>query len=327
MGIKGLTQLLKQKSPECMDHVGLYTFKDKTVAIDTSIFLYKSLMNVRSKGDYLRNAKGEPVSHIIGLYHKTIQFLSLGITPIYVFDGRPPVEKSECISKRNAKAQACKDKMEGASDVDKLELEKGSIRIKKHHIDDLKRLFDLMGVSYIQSDGEAESYAGELCRMGYVDAVVTEDMDTLVYGPTLVLRNCIDRSIKRSDVVTSFSYETILKTLDMTAEQFTDMCILCGCDYCPTIPKIGSVRAYQHIKHFGTIEKLIESERFDVSEEFRERYPKARKLFAMYRDTLDPETIPIHKSTYQSDNLYNYLVSECNMSETKVQNSLKKIHR
>ena len=33
MGIKGLTHLIKQKSPTSIKHVGLYEFKDKKVAI------------------------------------------------------------------------------------------------------------------------------------------------------------------------------------------------------------------------------------------------------------------------------------------------------
>ena len=55
MGIKSLTQLIKQKSPDSIQHVNLYTLKDKKVAIDISILLYKSLINVRYNGDYLRN--------------------------------------------------------------------------------------------------------------------------------------------------------------------------------------------------------------------------------------------------------------------------------
>ena len=64
MGIKGLTGLIKKTSPDSIQHIGLYTMKEKRVAIDTSIFLYKSLINVRSKGDYLRNKDGKVVSHI-----------------------------------------------------------------------------------------------------------------------------------------------------------------------------------------------------------------------------------------------------------------------
>ena len=55
MGIKNLTQLIKHKSPNSIQHIGLYTFKGKRVAIDTSIFLYKSLINIRHNGEYLRN--------------------------------------------------------------------------------------------------------------------------------------------------------------------------------------------------------------------------------------------------------------------------------
>ena len=94
-----------------MKSESLYTFRDKKIAIDTSIFIYKSLSHVRSNGDYLRNKEGVVVSHIIGLFNKTVQYLSVGIQPIYVLDGKPPVEKWECIQERQKKVQECKEKM------------------------------------------------------------------------------------------------------------------------------------------------------------------------------------------------------------------------
>jgi flap endonuclease-1 len=50
----------------------------------------------------------------------------------------------------------------------------------------------------------------------------------------------------------------MLMDLDLTNEEFIDMCILCGCDYASKIEGIGPVKAYKFIKEFGTIEKLIE---------------------------------------------------------------------
>ena len=132
MGIKGLTQLVKKNSPNSIEHKGLYTMNGKCIAIDTSIFLYKSLMNVRSRGDYLRNDKGKIVSHIQGLYYKTNQLLTFGIKPIYIFDGKPPEEKRDCIKERNKKASECKEKMKKSENPEeKKALEKGTIRIKK----------------------------------------------------------------------------------------------------------------------------------------------------------------------------------------------------
>ena len=103
MGIKGLTPLLKDKAPQSIESISLSQLRDKRVAIDISIFLYKSLSNVRYNGDYLRNSQGEIVSHIVGIFQKTIQYLSVGIQPLYIFDGKPPEEKRECIKERNQK--------------------------------------------------------------------------------------------------------------------------------------------------------------------------------------------------------------------------------
>ena len=45
-------------------------------------------MNIRSNNKLLTNKKGEVTSHISGIFYKTINYLSLGIEPINVFDGK-----------------------------------------------------------------------------------------------------------------------------------------------------------------------------------------------------------------------------------------------
>ena len=204
-------------------------------------------------------------------------------------------------------------------------LEKGTIRIKKEYIDDLKNLFNLMGVSYIHADGEAEAYAAELCRIGYVDAVVTEDMDTLAYGCPVLIRNCIDKSIKRPEVITMFNFSKIIEDFKMNHDEFIDMCILCGCDYCPTIPKVGAVRAMNNIQEYKTIENYIEKNKISVSEEFMKKYILSRGLFKIFKDKIDLNNLPIHNSEYNSEKLYQYLVHDCSMNEKRIQNSFKKI--
>lgn len=48
----------------------------------------------------------------------------------------------------------------------------------------------------------------------------------------------------------------VIKELEITPEQFIDVCILCGCDYCPKIGGIGPTRALALIKKHGSIEKV-----------------------------------------------------------------------
>tara|TARA_B100001094_G_C18118707_1_gene765578 strand:+ start:240 stop:1220 length:981 start_codon:yes stop_codon:yes gene_type:complete len=325
MGIRNLTTLIKEKSPESINTIALYTLQNKTVAIDTSIFLYKSLVNVRSNGDYLRNKDDKIISHIVGLMNKTIQYLKVGIIPVYIFDGKPPSEKQTVLNERNKKANESKLLSEKSTSIEeKQKHEKSSIRIKKHHIDDLKRLFDLMGISYIQANGEAEAYASELCRKGYVDYVVSEDMDTLVHGCPNMIRSCLDRSIKRRDVVSTINLEKVLKDFNMNMNEFTDMCILSGCDYCPTIPKIGATRSFNTIQKYKSIEKFIESNTCsNIPQEFIDNYNAARQLFTIFKDSI--EESPIHEKNCNQELLKQYLKDECSLNDKRIQQIIQSV--
>lgn len=328
MGIRSLASLIKQKSPSSIQTTALYSLSGKRVAVDTSIFLYKSLSNYRHNGEYLRNKDGKIVSHIIGIFYKTIQYLAVGITPIYIFDGKPPVEKKEVLQERTKKAEESKILSQTSHNPEEaLKHEKSSIRVKKHHIDDIKQLFDLMGISYIHPDGEAEAYASELCRIGFVDYVVTEDMDTLAHGCPKMIRNCMDKSIKRKDVVSIIDLEDILKNFNMNMKEFLDLCILCGCDYCPSIPKVGTVRSFNYIQNYRNIEALIESNKCNnIPEQFIRKYQKSRELFEVFKGKIILDNLPIHSSSCDYDKLNYYLINDCAISEKRVENALKKIN-
>jgi len=110
----------------------------------------------------------------------------------------------------------------------------------------------------------------------------------------------------------------------MTHDEFIDMCILCGCDYCPTIPKVGPVRAMKFIQKYKTIENYLDKEKVE-NEEFKSKYEASRGLFKIFKDKIDLENLPIHTSEYDSEKIYQYLVHECSMNEKRIQNSMKKL--
>jgi flap endonuclease-1 len=323
MGIKNLTQLIKSKAPKAIHTDGMYSLKDKTIAIDASILIYKSLVNVRHNQSYLTNKNGKVVSHIVGLFHKTIQFLSFGITPIYIFDGKPPAEKREVILERNKKAAESKNRMEKTDILEeKQKLEKSTIRINKDHIDDLKHLFTLMGVQFIQPEGEAETYAAHLCKTNKVYGVYSEDMDTLSFGSPILIRNCIDRTIKRKEAISIFSLKDILEGFNMNYEQFVEVCILCGCDYCDTISKIGNVRAFQAIQKHNSLESFLATlEPSILPPNYLQRSNKAKELFINYSFPDYHHETP----SIDTEQLTKYLVEDCSMAINRVQNALKKI--
>jgi Holliday junction resolvase YEN1 len=98
------------------------------------------------------------------LYYRLIRLLSLSIQPLFVFDGphKPPFKRN----KRTGPSV-------GASITD--------ITTKK--------LLDLFGFPYHVAPGEAEAECALLQRAGVVDAVLSEDVDTLMFGCGQTLRN------------------------------------------------------------------------------------------------------------------------------------------
>lgn len=326
MGIHNLSTLIKKFSPEAITSSSLSNLKGKKLGIDASIFIYKSLTTTRYNGDYLRNKEGKIVSHIIGIFYKTISYISVGAIPIFIFDGKPPESKRETINERKKKAEDAKENInQENTDLENKKLEKQSIRLTIEYINDIKYLLDLMGVSYIHPDGEAEAYASELCRIGYLDYVVSEDMDTLAFGSPYMVRSCMDKTIKRKDIVSIISLDKILEDFNMNQEEFIDMCILCGCDYCSTIRNVGCQKSYNYIQKYKTIQSLIESKDCTISDDFLERYKIAQETFQIYKNKIEIDTINVSTSNYQKDTIRKYLIETCCMSEKRVDNSLKKI--
>ena len=70
-----------------------------------------------------------------------MNYISLNIELIFVFDGRPPVNKQDCINLRKKKSKKAKRSAEQTScEEEKIKLEKSSLRLTKEMIDDVKYL-------------------------------------------------------------------------------------------------------------------------------------------------------------------------------------------
>ena len=69
----------------------LESFASKVIAIDAYNAIYQFLAIIRGPdGLHLSDSEGRVTSHLSGLFYRNIKFLSMGIKPVYVFDGKPP---------------------------------------------------------------------------------------------------------------------------------------------------------------------------------------------------------------------------------------------
>tara|TARA_B100001094_G_C18143663_1_gene779385 strand:+ start:116 stop:1114 length:999 start_codon:yes stop_codon:yes gene_type:complete len=328
MGIKSLTNTIKKYSPDSIQHENLYKLSGKRVAVDASLIIYQQLLNSPNT-KILRNKEGKITNHINGLFYKIMNYISLNINLIFIFDGKPPENKSDTIEKRKQKCENAKLKLKENNFTDQKEknkLEKSTIRLTSEMINDIKYLLKLLGISYINSDGEAEALASELCRIGYVDYVLSEDMDTLVYGCPKLIRNCIDKKLKRKDIISIFNYEKILSDFNFNKDEFIDFCILCGCDYCNSVPKIGNITAFKLFQKYKNIDTIIKNTKYNFPENYLDDFNKSKENFLLFYNKINIDNLIIYNSQKDIIKLENFLIHEIQMNEKRVQNTLKKFN-
>ncbi|PUZ36256.1 hypothetical protein GQ55_9G023100 [Panicum hallii var. hallii] len=284
MGIKGLTKLLAEHAPGAAVQRRVENYRGRVIAVDASLSIYQFLIVVGRKGsELLTNESGEITSHLQGMLNRTVRMLEAGIKPVFVFDGEPPEMKKKELAKRSLKRDDATKDLNRAieiGDEDSVEkFSKRTVKVTKKHNDDCKRLLRLMGVPVVEAPGEAEAQCAALCENHQVYAVASEDMDSLTFGARRFLRHLTDLGYKKS-LVTEFEVSKVLEELGLTMDQFIDLCILSGCDYCENIKGIGGQRALKLIRQHGCIEEVVQNlkqTRFSVPEDWP--YQEVRTLF------------------------------------------------
>lgn len=330
MGIKGLTKLLADNAPKSMKEQKFESFFGRKIAIDASMSIYQFLIVVgRSGTEMLTNEAGEVTSHLQGMFSRTIRLLEAGLKPVYVFDGKPPDLKKQELAKRfSRRADATEDLTEALETGNKEEIEKFSkrtVKVTKQHNEDCKKLLRLMGVPVIEAPSEAEAQCAALCKSGKVYAVASEDMDSLTFGAPKFLRHLMDPSSRKIPVM-EFDITKILEELNLTMDQFIDLCILSGCDYCDSIRGIGGQTALKLIRQHGSIENILENinrERYQIPDDWP--YQEARRLFKEPQVFSDDEQLDIKWSAPDEEGLITFLVNENGFNSDRVTKAIEKI--
>ena len=146
------------------------------------------------------------------LYYRLLRLLSLSIQPLFVFDGpnKPPFKRGV---KTNPHAAAA------------------SAYFSQH----TKELISLFGFQVHQAQGEAEAECALLQQKGIVDAVLSEDVDTLMFGCTMHLRNwsCAGTKGKTPTHVDLYRADTTKARCGLDNEAMIFVAMMSGGDYLP----------------------------------------------------------------------------------------------
>lgn len=274
MGINGLNTFLKEKIPEINNTVSLDKFKNEKCAIDTSIFFYKF--------------KYSNHNFIEGFLKQIYRLKLNNIIPIYILDGKPPIEKYNILKLRRKKKYViiknikkledqikdCKNLLEKIKLNCKIEaLKKKIIIITDSDIKNFKLLLEYLGIPYIQSKTEADFLCNTLYKNKIISIVISEDTDMLVGGTKRLIKNF---NIYSNRVIL-FDLDIILKQLELNKEQWIHFCILLGCDYCLKIHNFNTNDCLELIKTHNINNIFIK--KLNLNKEYICDFTKAKNLF------------------------------------------------
>lgn len=226
MGIRYLNKYMKDNCPKSIRGIHMSDLEGKTIVIDISIYMYK----YETEGALLEN-----------MYTMLSIFYKYNINAIFVFDGKPPEEKRQTMQKRKEDKSIALNKYNelkqlidnGDADLDEdmiqtmEKLKRQFIQLSKKSVDKVKDLIIAFGSSYYEANGEAD----ELCALLVISkrawCCLSEDMDMFVYGCNRVLRYL---SLLNHTAVLYYT-TGILAELNMTHDEFKQICVLSGTDY------------------------------------------------------------------------------------------------
>ena len=325
---------LDLKSLLVRDKTKLESFTNKIVAIDAYNAIYQFLAIIRGpEGLHLTDTQGRVTSHITGLLYRNINFLSLGIKPVYVFDGKPPSLKSAEIEHRKQIKKDATVKYERAVSEGKMEdarkFAQQTTSMKDGMVEDSKHLLDLFGIPYIQAPSEGEATAALLTTTGHADVAASQDFDSILFGARKLVRNFTNsgrRKLPNRNTYIEIEPEIIdynknLEALGITREQLIDVGILIGTDFNPDgFERVGPKTAIKMIREYGKLEDVTQiQEQLETID-----YNAIRKIF------LEPEVARVDKIEFgevKYDDIINYLSNERSFSRDRVNSSLNRLKK
>jgi flap endonuclease-1 len=309
-------------------------FSSKVIAIDAYNTIYQFLSIIRGPdGTPLSDSRGRVTSHLSGLFYRNINFLALGIKPVYVFDGKPPSMKAAEIERRKQIKKEATVKYEKALSEGNLEemrkYAQQTTAMQDGMVDDAKRLLELFGIPHIQAPSEGEATAAHMTQTGLAYASASQDYDSLLFGAKKLVRNFTNsgrRKLPNRNTYIEIEPEIIdtqklLGELGITREQLVDLGILIGTDFNPDgFERIGPKTALKMIKEHGSLEKIpqIQDKLSEID------YSQIRKIF------LEPKVAQITElefGTINSAEIVRYLSEERSFSRDRIESSLNRLQK
>jgi len=260
------------------EEIALEDLNGKIIAVDAFNVLYQFITTIRqADGNPLMDSHGNVTSHLSGIFYRTTNMLSMGIKPVFVFDGKAPEMKLKTQEARIALKKEAIERFETAETMEeRAKYASRTARLTSEMIAETKELLSALGIPYVQAPSEGEAQASYMVGKGDAWAVGSQDYDSLLFGATRLIQNLTLSKTRRlpSGAVVAITPQLIelkkvLAALEITRDQLISLGILVGTDYNPKgVMGIGQKTALKIIKQHKSLADAIEEIRKTKPVEF-----------------------------------------------------------
>ncbi|PWN33803.1 PIN domain-like protein, partial [Meira miltonrushii] len=282
MGITGLLPLLKDVS----EHIHIKKYKGKVLGVDGYVWLHRG-----AYGCAEALALGKPTTKYVEYAMSQIHMLMHhGIIPYIVFDGDRLPAKARTEHDRHQRREECLEQARkyalAGNQKEAREQYARCVDVTPTMAYQLIKRLRESKIQYIVAPYEADAQLAYLERRGVIDGIVTEDSDLLVFGCKTVLYkldregNCVEYLHSNRQKCKSLAMHSFDDSM------FRQMAILSGCDYLPSIPKMGLKTANQMLRQYGSVARVLNvalTMGMQVPTNYREQFERAERTFVYQR--------------------------------------------
>ncbi|HVN65827.1 MAG TPA: flap endonuclease-1 [Methanomicrobiales archaeon] len=295
-------------------------------AVDAHNALYQFLSIIRQPdGTPLMDSRGRVTSHLSGILFRVLNFLELGIRPVFVFDGVPPEFKGATIAERKEIRREASVKWEEARArgevAEARKHAQASSRVDESVISSSQELLGLLGIPWVQAPSEGEAQAAHMVAKGSATYAVSQDYDLLLFGAPVLVRNLTvsgKRKVRGRTITVNpekLLLKEVLEGLNLTREQLIEIGILVGTDFNTGVRGIGPKKAIQVVND-GKFEETLEEKLPDFD-------PKPVKEFFIKPPVTDDFSVawkPVN-----ADGVVKMLCENYDFSRERVNSALDKV--
>ncbi|XP_060587477.1 flap endonuclease GEN homolog 1-like [Ruditapes philippinarum] len=207
MGVHTLWNILEDSGE---NSITIRSLKGKKLAVDLSAWiveLKQSKFASQYHNIYIRN-----------LFYRTIEFMKEGVELVFVTDGRAPDIKQQALLKRQQN--------QFGSSSNTVNTDRPYLR---NAVSQCVEMLEYLGLSCVESSGEAEALCAELNRKQLVDGCLTEDNDFFLYGGKTLYRKLTKNN--KMYLVDRVDMDQIKSDLDLDRSDLVALALLLGSDY------------------------------------------------------------------------------------------------